>query len=118
MSTAPAASTAGFFFVHGRACVDRVAVYIDGFNLYHGRLEGHPEVKWLDLEAFGQRLADDCQLVLVRFFTAYVSGKGDPKSPIRQQIYLRALQSLPLVQVHFGHFERRQKERTLVTPIP
>lgn len=96
--------------------VDRVAVYIDGFNLYHGRLEGHPEAKWLDLEAFGRRLAPDGQLVLVRFFTAWVSGKGDPNSPRRQQAYLRALRSLPLVEVHFGHFERREKERTVVTP--
>jgi NYN domain len=98
--------------------MDRVAVYIDGFNLYHGRLEGHPELKWLDLEALGQRLAPQDQLVLIRFFTAWVSGKGDPGSPRRQQIYLRALRSLPLVEVHFGHFERREKERTLVHPIP
>lgn len=98
--------------------MDRVAVYIDGFNLYHSRLEGHPEHKWLDLEAFGRRLAPDCQLVQVRFFTAWVSGKGDPRSPGRQQTYVRALKTSPLVAVHFGHFERREKERTLVNPAP
>jgi hypothetical protein len=97
--------------------VDRVAVYIDGFNLYHGALQGNPDLKWVDLEALGRTLAPDMQLVLVRFFTAWVSGKGDPKSPLRQQAYVRALKSLPLVETHFGHFERREKERTLVHPI-
>jgi hypothetical protein len=34
----------------------RAAVYIDGFNLYHGALKG-TQYKWLDVEALARRLA-------------------------------------------------------------
>jgi len=40
----------------------------------------------------------------VKYFTARVSGAVDPDAPRRQQIYLRALGSLPEVEIHFGRF--------------
>jgi hypothetical protein len=114
--TSPAASTVGFFLTGVRMVP--VALYVDGFNLYYGKLKPNPLLKWLDLETLGRTLAPGKQLVKVRYFTATISGKLDPGAPLRQQTYLRALRSLPLVQVHFGHFETREKDRALVNPAP
>jgi hypothetical protein len=82
----------------------KAAVYIAGFNLYYGALKGTP-YKWLDVEALARRLAPTDQLVAVRYFTARVRPQpNDPQQPQRQQAYLRALDTLPLVTVHFGHY--------------
>lgn len=115
--TSPAASTVGFFLFPGVG-MPRVALYVDGFNLYYGKLKPNPRLKWLDLEALGRALSPAGDLVKVRYVTATVSGKLDPSAPLRQQTYLRALRSLQLVEVHFGHFETREKDRPLVNPRP
>jgi uncharacterized LabA/DUF88 family protein len=79
-------------------------VYIDGFNLYFGSVKGTP-YKWLDLEALCQRLLPKDDVRRIRYFTAKVSARyGDPRQPERQQFYLRALETLPTVSVHYGHF--------------
>ncbi|MEX0991078.1 MAG: NYN domain-containing protein, partial [Actinomycetota bacterium] len=97
----------------------RVAVYLDGFNLYHRRLENSP-YKWLNLETLGQCLCPGDDLKQVRYFTAR-SVKlpyGDPNRPQRQQFYLRALETLkPRVTVHFGRFKVRKKPRHLVRDV-
>lgn len=75
------------------------AVYIDGYNLYYGRLRG-TEFKWLDLPAlFDQILSiQDPSAVIeaVKFFSAPALGRfashgGD--SVIAQESYHRALQA-------------------------
>ena len=82
----------------------RTIVYVDGFNLYYGALKG-TAYKWLDLEAVCRRLLPKDDIVKIRYFTARVSARsGDPRQPQRQQTYLRALATLPLVSIHFGHF--------------
>jgi hypothetical protein len=69
-------------------------VYVDGFNLYYGALKG-TQHKWLDLEALSRRLLPKDQIVVVRYFTALVSARpSDPNQPVRQQAYLRALDTL------------------------
>jgi hypothetical protein len=41
----------------------------------------------------------------IKYFTARVSARaGDPGQPVRQDIYLRALRTLPNVEIIFGHF--------------
>jgi uncharacterized LabA/DUF88 family protein len=91
-------------------------VYVDGFNLYYGSLKGSP-FKWLDLEALARRLLPKDNVLLVRYFTAMVTARpGDPQQPARQQIYLRALATLPMVQVHFGQFKETKTRMRLVHP--
>lgn len=94
----------------------RVAVYVDGFNLYFGKLRHDPAVKWVDLEALARTLTPGHTLVKVRYFTAWVSGKVDANAPQRQQTYLRALRTLPLLETHFGQFKTHEKTRPLVHP--
>lgn len=83
----------------------RANVYVDGFNLYYGALRGSP-YKWLDLEALARRVQPGDQINRVRYFSARIKARpdSDPQSPVRQQTYLRALESLPSTSVHLGHF--------------
>ena len=79
-------------------------VYVDGFNLYYGSLR-KTKYKWLDLAKFCRTMLPNDNVAAIKYFTAKVSGnRRNPDSPIRQQIYLRALDTLPKVSVVFGHF--------------
>lgn len=87
--------------------------YIDGLNLYYGVLKGSSD-KWLDLEEFARRLTPHDQIDAVKYFTARVVDRypGD-RTGERQQVYLRALRTLPKVDIHLGHFRADVKWRTL-----
>ena len=81
----------------------RTRVYIDGFNLYYGCLKGTP-YRWLDLTALCRACLPKNRIDLVRYFTARISPRpNDPNQAMRQQTYLRALATDPLVEVHLGH---------------
>jgi hypothetical protein len=85
-----------------------VYIYIDGFNLFYGSIKGTP-YKWLDLNAFCQRLTpSEHQLLAVKYFTArVVPTRDDPAKPARQDVYIRALRTLPNLTVVFGQFRTR-----------
>jgi len=93
----------------------KVNVYIDGFNLYYGRVKG-TRFRWLDLGAVSQALAPRDQVRRIRYFSAIVSGKVDPLKPIRQQVYLRALRSVPGLTIHLGHFLTEARSMPLAAP--
>ncbi len=91
-------------------------VYIDGFNLYYGAVKGTAN-KWLDLEVLCRRLLPKDNLVKIRYFTALVAIRpSDPQQPARQQAYLRALATLPLVEIHYGHYLSHQVWMRLANP--
>ena len=94
----------------------RVAVFVDGFNLYYRGLKG-TAFKWLDLGAFSRHfLREDEALVSIKYFTADVSPRsGDPDAPARQQAYLRALRTVPCLSIHKGRFLPKTKIRPLVS---
>jgi uncharacterized LabA/DUF88 family protein len=90
--------------------------YIDAFNLYYGCLKGSPH-KWLNLEAFCQLSFPTNQVHRIRYFTARVKARpADPQQPIRQAIYLRALQTLPCLTIHFGHYLEKKVMMPYATP--
>lgn len=94
------------------------SVYIDGFNLYNRAVKGSP-FKWLDLSKLCHALLPEHEIQRIRYFTALVHSRAhDPQAPQRQQIYLRALRTIPNLTIEYGQFRRRMKERPLVTPIP
>lgn len=88
-------------------------VYVDGFNLYRNALQKHPEVKWLDLVRLCEIVMPGFTISKVRFFTAEIHAlKGtDPRSPSRQQAYLRALDTNDRLVIHRGRF--RAAKRTM-----
>lgn len=83
----------------------RTAIYVDGFNLYYRALKGTP-YKWLDLKKLCENLLQpQNQIVSIKYFTAIVTGKIDPRQPIRQKTYIRALESfIPELTVYYGQF--------------
>lgn len=93
-------------------------VYVDGFNLYYGCLRGTP-YRWLDIDALCRRLFPHDTIHRIRYFTARVSGRGaDPQAPQRQQFYIRALEMIPDVTVHLGHFLTHPTRMPLAHPNP
>jgi uncharacterized LabA/DUF88 family protein len=97
--------------------VRRVTFFVDGFNLYYGALKQNPRVRWLDLAALASALRPE-DLVRVRYFTARVQGRGDPRAPLRQKLYLSALATLASVSIHFGQFRTHPTSMPLVRPRP
>ncbi|MDA1348586.1 MAG: NYN domain-containing protein [Chloroflexi bacterium] len=92
-------------------------VYIDGFNLYHRALQYSP-YKWLDLLKVSEALLPTHQINRIRFFTALVEWRAtDPNQQRRQLTYIRALESLPGLTVHYGHFRTDSKRKPLTHPI-
>ena len=79
-------------------------VYVDGFNLYYGAVKGTP-YKWLDISKMVQLILPKNQVLKVKYFTALVNARPqDPDQPLRQQIYLRALKTIPNFEIILGHF--------------
>jgi hypothetical protein len=95
----------------------RAIFYVDGFNLYYGCLKGTP-YRWLDLSAPCRRmLRQDNELVAIKYFTAKVKPRpGNPQQAQRQQIYFRALETIPSLSLHYGHFITRPAMRMVVNP--
>ena len=92
-------------------------VYVDGFNLYYGCLKGTSH-KWLDLDVLCRTLLPNNQLHRIRYFTARVKARDDPLAPVRQDLYLQALSTLPHVSTHLGHFLVTKARMALATPPP
>jgi uncharacterized LabA/DUF88 family protein len=93
-------------------------VYVDGFNLYNGRLKNTP-YKWLDLLALMAQILPAQAIQRMRYFTAMVKPPpGDPQQRQRQETYLRALATFPEVSIHRGHFLRKTVRMPLVTVLP
>jgi uncharacterized LabA/DUF88 family protein len=90
--------------------VDRVAAYVDGFNLYFGlKAKYGRKYLWLDLQALAESLLRPGQtLEKVVYCTARVRNDLDGKR--RQADYLDALVShSPLVTVLDGHFQEKHR---------
>ena len=79
-------------------------IYVDGFNLYYGAAKKTP-YKWVDLYALCRNVMPDLNINRIRYFTALVKPlPGDPQIRQRQEIYIRALETLPNLTVHYGHY--------------
>lgn len=72
------------------------AVYVDGYNLYYGRLRGTP-YKWIDLVLLFDRLLQkqdpSCRIDVVNYFSAFCLAKfatNGNASPLAQDKFLRA----------------------------
>jgi uncharacterized LabA/DUF88 family protein len=93
-------------------------VYIDSFNLYYGSLKG-TRFKWCDLLKLTELHLPDNVIHRIRFFTAKVRGTAtDPQKPVRQQTYIRALETIGCLSVHYGTYLESVAKMPLVYPIP
>jgi uncharacterized LabA/DUF88 family protein len=82
----------------------RAVLYVDGFNLYYRCLKGTP-YRWLDLERLAATLMPRDKVVGLRYFTAHVRpSPAGPRVDYEQKTYLRALRTLPCLEVEYGRF--------------
>jgi hypothetical protein len=94
----------------------KINVYIDGFNFYYGCLRGSSD-KWLDFGAFCSASFPQDTIHRIRYFTARVrSDPLDPDKHVRQGYYLRALETVPNLSIHLGHFIPVTKWGMLIHP--
>ena len=90
---------------------ERVAVYVDGFNLFYGmRARGWRRYYWLDLEKLaGNLLRSNQTLQVVRYFTAsLIPDLNDAEKDARQRTYLDALETLPNLGIQLGYFQPQE----------
>lgn len=93
-------------------------IYVDGFNLYYRALRDTP-FRWLDLRKMAEVLFPEDDIRTVFYFTALLNQRPDyPDQPARQLTYLRALETIPDLQIHYGTFRPRRILRRLVEPSP
>ena len=93
--------------------MQRVFVYIDGFNLYFGlKSKGWKRYYWLNVRRLAENLLKPSQnLAIVRYFTSRIStDSASPDKDKRQAIYLEALQTLPDFQIHYGHYLPKRRK--------
>lgn len=103
----------------------RTSVYIDGFNLYHACFRHRhadcvPADKWLNLRLLADRLAGQSNAIhKVHYFTAHLyRSKFDVDQNLRQALYLRALRTLPSVEIHLGQHIPVTRRGVLIQPDP
>ncbi len=85
----------------------RVIVYVDGFNLYFGMIEGgHGDCKWLDIMKLAKMcLKPNQELIDVKFFTSTIT--NNPGKEKRQRTYIDALVCKG-VKIIRGKYERKE----------
>lgn len=86
--------------------MQRVAVYIDGLNLYYAlRSKNWRRFYWLNLWRLSENLLrPEQQLTQVKYFTSPFShDKENHGQPERQDAYLQALATLPNLSIHYGY---------------
>lgn len=94
----------------------RTFVYVDGFNFYYRAVKGTP-FKWLNFMAlFKSVLRPANEIRKIRYFTSMVSGRVDHGALLRQQVFLRALATIPELELHRGSFLAHRRGARLATP--
>lgn len=94
----------------------RTIIYVDGFNLYFGALRKTP-YRWLNILALCNTYLPNNNIIAVKYFTAKVSARpNDPQQPARQQAYLRALTTLPCLEIIYGHYLSHTVSARLASP--
>lgn len=89
---------------------ERLAVYIDGFNLYHGVHDSSGRANlWLDVVKLSRSFRPRQRLVSVKYFTSSVL--NDPDAQSRQDHYLEALTATypTVLEVIYGRYQQKNR---------
>ena len=91
----------------------RTRVYIDGFNLYYGAVRRTP-YRWLNVARMCEHLLPGREIVGYKYFTALVKPRpSDLDKRRRQRVFMRALKTIPTLEVILGHFLTHEKRLPL-----
>lgn len=90
--------------------LQRVIIYIDGFNLYFGlREKGWKKFYWLNLQKLAENILNQEQeLIEVKYFTSRVSFPPDKVK--RQGTFIEAIETLPNVKIYYGNYQSNKSE--------
>ena len=79
-------------------------VYVDGLNFYYGAVKNTP-YRWLDISAMCRLLLPKDNIHRIKYFTALVDPRpSDPHQRVRQETFLRALETIPNLSIFYGFF--------------
>lgn len=96
----------------------KVNVYVDGFNLYYRAIK-NTRFKWLNLAAMARAMLRSHTVNQIRYFTAPITPRpNDLLAPQRQQLYLRALATIPNLSIHYGSFLTSRTSLPVANPLP
>ena len=96
----------------------KTVVYVDGFNLYYGAVKG-TAFKWLNIMALCKHLLPKNEIIKIKYFTAPVTARhNDPDQPNRQQLFFRAIQTIPELEIIYCHFLSHEIMMPLAHPTP
>jgi len=91
-------------------------IYIDGFNFYYGSIKGTP-YHWLNVAKMCEILLPKDSVHRIKYFTALVTARrNDPDKPVRQQTFLRALRTIPNLEIVLGTFLSHEVTMPLAPP--
>jgi hypothetical protein len=91
----------------------RTNVYVDAFNLYYRAVKGTP-YKWLNIDALIHAMYSFVSINKIRYFSANIRPRpDDPTKAQRQEVYFRALGTIPHLTIHKGHYAERIKSMPL-----
>jgi uncharacterized LabA/DUF88 family protein len=84
--------------------IDRVEVFVDGFNLYFGIVEaGFVHSKWLDISSLVKSyLTPNQHLVSIKYFTSRIT--NNPQKQKRQTTFIEAIETTG-IQVIYGLYK-------------
>ena len=85
---------------------ERVAIFIDGSNLYHSLQENCGRFD-VDFAAFGQRLTDGRELLRIYYYNVLRDADRDPQAYQDQQKFLTALHNTPYIETRLGSSKMR-----------
>lgn len=99
----------GFLFVNRAMSSDRVACFIDGFNLYHAIADlGESHLKWVNLWSLSEQfvLGKGQRLCHVYYFSAYADWLPGKKR--RHEAYVAALRAVGVTPI-MGKFKKKHR---------
>ncbi len=85
---------------------ERVAIFIDGSNLYHSLQENCGRFD-VDFAALGHRLADGRELLRIYYYNVLRDAERDPQAYQDQQKFLTALNNTPYIETRLGSSKMR-----------
>ena len=85
---------------------ERVAIFIDGSNLYHSLQENCGRFD-VDFAALGQRLTDGRELLRIYYYNVLRDSDRDPQAYQDQQKFLTALHNTPYIETRLGSSKMR-----------
>lgn len=96
----------------------KISVYVDAFNLYFGALKG-TRYKWLNIEKLCQHYFPADEITSIQYCTARLNRRLRPdnsRQVTRQEFYLRALGTIPTLEVIQGHYQTNIVQAHLADP--